>query len=226
MFLTDKLEETKVFYRDKLDFEVVFDLDSYLQVRYGQGEVAPDLCFMRPDAFLAVVIVSATDDASPGSVASYMDALKALKTPALLLFGIVTHSKHARLGAFQEQFPLRATSVSIDDDWTEAFIQIAEVGPAPLASPCFGAEPIDSDPLRPGLESSCVVVLEARDRLPAEIVPQCQMLAANHPRPDTVLPCWWAELDELQCVDGVRTNIEMEIGAKSREATLHCDCTG
>ncbi|MDD9937192.1 MAG: VOC family protein [Myxococcales bacterium] len=51
MFLTDKLEETKAFYRDKLDFEVVFDLDSYLQVRYGQGEGAPELCFMRPDAY-------------------------------------------------------------------------------------------------------------------------------------------------------------------------------
>jgi len=50
LFITDKLEETKRYYLEKLGFEATIDQPEYLQVRYGAAGVAPELCFMRPDA--------------------------------------------------------------------------------------------------------------------------------------------------------------------------------
>ncbi len=49
LILTSKLDETKRFYQ-QAGFSVTFDLPTYLQVRYGSGD-APELCFMKPDAF-------------------------------------------------------------------------------------------------------------------------------------------------------------------------------
>jgi catechol 2,3-dioxygenase-like lactoylglutathione lyase family enzyme len=48
LFVSDKLEETKRYYADKLGFTVTFDMPHYLQLRYGK-EGAPELCFMRPN---------------------------------------------------------------------------------------------------------------------------------------------------------------------------------
>lgn len=50
MVLTTRLEETKRYYTEKADFRVVYDLPTYLQVAFGEGD-APELCFMKPDAF-------------------------------------------------------------------------------------------------------------------------------------------------------------------------------
>jgi catechol 2,3-dioxygenase-like lactoylglutathione lyase family enzyme len=50
LILTAKLEATKQFYVEKLGFRVVYDLPTYLQLAYGDGD-APELCFMKPDAF-------------------------------------------------------------------------------------------------------------------------------------------------------------------------------
>jgi catechol 2,3-dioxygenase-like lactoylglutathione lyase family enzyme len=48
--LTSRLEETKRYYTGIAGFRVVYDLPSYLQVAYGDGD-GPELCFMKPDAF-------------------------------------------------------------------------------------------------------------------------------------------------------------------------------
>lgn len=50
LFLTDKLEETKAYYLESLGFTPVHDMPSYLQLRYGEGDGAPELCFMKTDA--------------------------------------------------------------------------------------------------------------------------------------------------------------------------------
>ncbi len=44
MIVTDKLAETKEFYTKKADFEIVYDMPDYLQVRYG-GDSGPELSF-------------------------------------------------------------------------------------------------------------------------------------------------------------------------------------
>ena len=50
LFISDKLAETKRYYVDKLGFAASIDQPEYLQLRYGEGPRAPELCFMRPDA--------------------------------------------------------------------------------------------------------------------------------------------------------------------------------
>ncbi len=51
LLLSAKLEETKKFYSEIAGFRVVVDMPTYLQVAYGEGDAAPELCFMKPDAF-------------------------------------------------------------------------------------------------------------------------------------------------------------------------------
>ena len=48
MVVTDKLAETKEFYAEKADFEIVHDLPDYLAVRYG-GEAGPELAFLTTE---------------------------------------------------------------------------------------------------------------------------------------------------------------------------------
>jgi catechol 2,3-dioxygenase-like lactoylglutathione lyase family enzyme len=51
LFISDKLAETKRYYTEKLGFAIAIDQPEYLQVRYGDGAAAPELCFMLPTAF-------------------------------------------------------------------------------------------------------------------------------------------------------------------------------
>lgn len=48
LIVTDKLAETKAYYTDKAGFTVTIDMDGYLQVRHGDDDDGPELCFMRP----------------------------------------------------------------------------------------------------------------------------------------------------------------------------------
>ena len=48
MVVTDKLAETKEFYAEKADFEVVYDMPDCLQVRYG-GDSGPELSFLTTE---------------------------------------------------------------------------------------------------------------------------------------------------------------------------------
>ncbi|MCB1049004.1 MAG: VOC family protein [Acidobacteria bacterium] len=47
LIITDKLTETKRFYKEKLGFDIVFDLPTYLQLSHGQA--GPQLAFMAPE---------------------------------------------------------------------------------------------------------------------------------------------------------------------------------
>ncbi len=48
LIVTDKLDETRAFYKDTLNWEIAIDMDAYLQVR-SAGEDGPELAFMAPD---------------------------------------------------------------------------------------------------------------------------------------------------------------------------------
>jgi uncharacterized glyoxalase superfamily protein PhnB len=50
LILTTRLAETKQFYQDVLGAKITFDLPTYLHVVFGEGD-APELAFMKPDAF-------------------------------------------------------------------------------------------------------------------------------------------------------------------------------
>ena len=49
LFVTDKLAETKAFYTEKAGFEITFDMDSYLSVRYGDKD-GPELAFAASES--------------------------------------------------------------------------------------------------------------------------------------------------------------------------------
>ncbi len=48
LVITDKLAETKAYYTAKLGCSITFDLDAYLQVRFGEDPDAPELAFASP----------------------------------------------------------------------------------------------------------------------------------------------------------------------------------
>lgn len=47
LIVTDKLEQTKAYYVDKAGFMLTMDMDDYFQVRHGDDDGDPELCFMR-----------------------------------------------------------------------------------------------------------------------------------------------------------------------------------
>ncbi|HSC85918.1 MAG TPA: VOC family protein [Polyangiaceae bacterium] len=53
LIITQRLAETRRFYRDLAGFSVVIDRDEYLQLRSEADEQAPELCFMTPAAMAA-----------------------------------------------------------------------------------------------------------------------------------------------------------------------------
>lgn len=49
LVITENLAETRAFYTKTAGFEIVHDMEGYLQVRYG-SEDGPELAFMAPDS--------------------------------------------------------------------------------------------------------------------------------------------------------------------------------
>lgn len=47
LIVTERFDEMKAFYVDKLGAHLTFDLPNYLQVRFGEAVAAPELAFMR-----------------------------------------------------------------------------------------------------------------------------------------------------------------------------------
>ena len=50
LIMTNKLDETREYYLDKLGCQAVYDMDNYLQVRFGSDDDGPELAFMNPCA--------------------------------------------------------------------------------------------------------------------------------------------------------------------------------
>lgn len=50
LVVTEDLKATRAFYKDVCGARVTIDMDGYLQVRFGDAEDAPELCFMTPDS--------------------------------------------------------------------------------------------------------------------------------------------------------------------------------
>ena len=48
LIITEKLDETRAYYRDVLGAKTVHDMEGYFQVRFGEDEAAPQLAFMPP----------------------------------------------------------------------------------------------------------------------------------------------------------------------------------
>ena len=138
-----------------------------------------DAGFRRAGAGLAVIIIAAQDDASPGSPADYA----AFLGPEAAAFVIAPEAP--RLRAFQSMFYIRGWFELIDGLGSLGLVFEAYQSFTPLndvvASPCALGPLLDIDPGTPGVQPECSV----HDNV--QVIPRCG---------DTVqFPCWRAFVD-------------------------------
>lgn len=148
--------------------------------------------FVRPRAYLGILTIAASDDASTGAVADYVTDLKARKLDPLdvVLAGIYPDPA-ARLDAFHEVFPNRATTMDIATaDFTSAFLLFAQLYKTVLGYPCF-VEPADVDPTTPGAQYDCDLNAYYDDGS-TERVRQCAT--------DVSGPCFELDVDPAACM--------------------------
>jgi hypothetical protein len=129
--------------------------------------------FVRAGAFLGIVTISASDDASLGAIDDYASFLKATTSdPAQAIVSGVIPATASRLGAFHAQFPNRNEVESIDaTDYASAFSIFTQLYKTSLGYAC-GEEPADLDPDLAGPQYDCSFVwIEAGIE---HLLPQCK----------------------------------------------------
>jgi hypothetical protein len=137
--------------------------------------------FLRDDATLLVVVISASDDHSALPVHDLADQLKATKTDpaAILVANVFAQSDDTcaapapRLAAFGDEFSNLDTVSICSDDYTAVFHALEESYKQTLGAPCLDETPVDceaSDVQHPGTDDSA-----------EQILPACG---------DGALPCW------------------------------------
>jgi hypothetical protein len=152
--------------------------------------------FLREDAYLGVVTISASDDASLGAITDYASFLTGTKTqPTNVIMSGVIPTSASRLSAFHAQFPNRNTVESIDaSDYASAFSIFTQIYKTTLSYAC-NQEPADLDPDLPGPQYDCSFVsLSTIDGRTETLLPPCK-------GGDTA-PCWEIVIaDAGICVD-------------------------
>lgn len=144
--------------------------------------------FLRSDAWLGIVTISATDDASLAAAADYANSLKETKTDAsyVIVSGVFAPSA-ARLGAFHAQFPNRSDTETIDsNDYVGALELFTQVYRTVLGYACR-KEPADLDPELPGAQYDCSFV--AIDNGVESLLPMCGTTITA--------PCWEIVVDTM-----------------------------
>ncbi len=118
----------------------------------------------RPNAPLAVIIVSASDDASSDAPETYAARLRdAMTDPNDVVVGIVAPASAPRLDAFAAAFPHRATTVALDASTYDGVLSlVGQLERSDLAARC-----IDTP-----LELDCTVEIVQRDGI-VQDVPAC-----------------------------------------------------
>ncbi|MDB4962075.1 MAG: hypothetical protein JWP01_2074 [Myxococcales bacterium] len=127
--------------------------------------------FFRPDAYFAVVFVTATDDASEVDVASFAKELKSpFADPYRVIVSVIAGpatgasscgaTSAPRLHALAASFPNRSGVGSIcEADLTPAIAIIPQLYKSVLAIQCWEETPLDVDPSTPGDQLDCTAAL-------------------------------------------------------------------
>jgi hypothetical protein len=155
--------------------------------------------FLRPDAYLLVVVVTASDDASgpPGSPTPVLDiaaGLKALKQdPSQVLVTVVgpgdcggSVPPYARLTEFVNQFGANGIAVGLCTGGLAASLdRVLNYTIYDSLEPACVQDVRDTDPVQPGLQPSCSVLDYAYDEQTGNgtiaAIPSCDLSAP---------PCW------------------------------------
>jgi hypothetical protein len=175
--------------------------------------------FVREHAYLAVVVIAASDDASTIAVDALATQLKQLKADPAKVLVIGIYPKPAdRLDALLAAFPNRSDHTPIDaNDLGVAFRIISQLHAVTLGIPCLDWAPLDLDPVTEGGQYDCSVEHTADD-LSANILARCGGGA---------LPCWDIVVDPMSCQhgDGFRAVFEHgALGLPWEHATLRGQC--
>lgn len=161
--------------------------------------------FLRSDAYLFVIIVSAQRDDSPRSLDAYAAFLHGLKSQLHEPF-VFEASDDPRLRAFSRLFPNHSETLSIANaqlyslsdtwDWLHPF------GPTPGGSPCFDRDLLDTDPAADGVQPDCVVT--ERTRSGEALLPACTDGAG--------VPCWRVWANPQDCGPSQPFEVSVERG--------------
>lgn len=128
--------------------------------------------FLRQNAPLGIVFMTATDDASPGSVLDYAASYKAATSdPATITVTAIAAQPVPRLDELFAAFPNRNKMISIDDEYRPVFELVGNQIRTILPGMCWRAA--DVDPVTPGAQYDCTVTVtiddEPRDLRPCQI---------------------------------------------------------
>lgn len=160
--------------------------------------------FLRDNAYLAVVVISAREDRSAGLVVAYASFLRRLKTdPARVIVSAAfnpepgsqacTAEAAPRLAELLVQFPYRASSAPLCSPDLAALSSGLEeyTDQVPLGVACLTTALADADAVHDGTQYQCAVELtSATQRIP---VRACSG--------ELHAPCWRIERDPAICPD-------------------------
>lgn len=149
--------------------------------------------FLREKAYLAIVIVSAHDDASsvdPQALAQWLMMLKPERFAVLV--GTVLPASAPRIRSFLSYVTSHLTTASIDDPTYAQALSFLDVAfEDDVGTQCL-PQPADVDP-GPAIQFDCSVEIVQSDGVVRE-VPACPVDELSH--------CWSYEPDPLNCVTG------------------------
>lgn len=165
--------------------------------------------FVRKHAYLVVVFVSATDDMSPGSIASYGQFLRDVKVDSLnvIVDAVIAPTAPVdptcdaqpapRVRSLLTEFPERSVEASIcaEDSSTvlsliPQLIKFLLIGP-----PCWGTL-ADLDPDEPGRQVGCAAWIESESY--EATLPECSTGRS---------PCYELVADPASCPDGAHDSV-------------------
>jgi hypothetical protein len=141
--------------------------------------------FLRPDAYLMVVVVAAGDDASGFAVSGLVDDLRGLKTDPVnqILVSVVGPATAPRLTEFAQSFGGNAWYQTIGTAGLAGALAALDWRPEPIGPLCLDGVR-DTDPATPGMQADCAV----EDFMPSpDGTPVATVLASCDDAPP---PCW------------------------------------
>jgi hypothetical protein len=128
--------------------------------------------FIRTTAKLAIVIVTATDDASPDAPESYARFLHGMHTdPNDVIVTTIDVGPAPRLTQLVAQFPSRSTTVDLAaGDLNQGFDLLDALQKETTFHPCLKT-PADVDPTAPGAQYDCALATVREDGVETVLAP-------------------------------------------------------
>jgi len=185
--------------------------------------------FIRPDAYLLVVVLTAGDDASAISPEQLASLLKTSKSdPSKVIVAAAlgacdangrTATAAPRLSTLLEQFPNRSTRTAICDDDLSRVLELGGgLVKTTLGAPCVPVPLLDVNPDLAGTQPECAVWLTNRDQ------PTTDDLVLATCDSDHAPPCWRMIDDPAQCFDPPHQKFELAPAAFPGGTILILEC--